>query len=113
MKPDIQDITKELKLWDQEISERFGRVSLQVVNDWKECALCSGKKGIGYRVYYTVCYLRVLIKHTYSIYIIISLFQLMCKLRGWNATNFVQNVVHVEQKQQEVLNEYGALNIIL
>ena len=30
-------------------------------------------------------------------------------LRKWNATNFVQNVAYVEQKQQEVLNEYGAL----
>lgn len=109
MERDAQDIAKGLKLFDKEISEDFGRVSLQVVDDWKECALCWREKGIGYMVYHNVCYLRILIKRSYGICIIISLFQLMCKLRRWNATNFVQNVAYVEQKQQDVLNEYGAL----
>lgn len=45
---------------------------------------------------------------THHISNIISLFQLMCKLSEWNATNFVQNVAYVEQKQQKILNEYGA-----
>lgn len=112
MKPSeitADNTAKGLKQFYQEMFEDFGRVSLQVVNDWKECFLCSDRSGISYMVYVNVSYLRILIERTYGICIIISLFQLMKKLRGWNATNFVQNVAYVEQKQQEILNEYGAL----
>ena len=60
----IKDLAKELKEFYQEMSEKFGRVSLQIVNDWKECFLCSEKKAIGHMVYDNVCYLKILIGRT-------------------------------------------------
>lgn len=54
---------KTLKEYYQEISKFYGRVSSQVVNDREECALCSGKKGIGSSIK-NVCYLRILIECT-------------------------------------------------
>lgn len=76
LKPSID---KDMNFFYKDMPRSFARVSLQVVNDFKECYLCSLKS------------------------------EMLGTLRRWNATNFVQNVSYIEQKQQEVLNEYGAL----